>query len=169
MIGTLNLDDRRSAGPASTLGPAWRFFTDTVMGGVSSGAMTVETVAGRAALCLRGRVRLDNNGGFIKMALDLPPAALAGDWRGIEIDVLGNGRRYGLHLRTAGMSLPWQSFRASFDAGPAWQTVRLPFDGFVPHRFSGALRAQDLRRIGLLAIGESFDADLALARLSVYR
>jgi len=159
----LVIDDRGGGAPATD----WRFFTDAVMGGVSGGAMSVESVAGRAALCLRGRVRLDNNGGFIQMALDLP--AVAGEWRGIEIDVLGNGRRYGLHLRTAGMTWPWQSYRTSFEAAPAWRTLLLPFDEFVPYRFSGALQAGDLRRVGLLAIGEAFEAELALGRLALYR
>lgn len=62
-----DIDDRSSPAPA-----AWRFFTDGVMGGVSRGGMTAETAAGRPALCLRGEVRLDNNGGFIQMALELP-------------------------------------------------------------------------------------------------
>ena len=88
------VDDRSGAAPAT-----WRFFTDAVMGGVSSGQLRAEPVAGRAALCLRGRVSLANRGGFIQMALDVRvPAGFA--WRGIELDVRGNDRRYNLHLRT---------------------------------------------------------------------
>jgi len=69
---TFVIDDRRTGSVTSTLGPAWRFFSDGVMGGVSTGAMTVETVNGRPALCLRGQVRLENNGGFVQLALELP-------------------------------------------------------------------------------------------------
>lgn len=163
------IDDRRSGAATSTLGPDWRFFTDGVMGGVSSGAMTVETVAGRGALCLRGQVRLDNNGGFVQMALELPDPPPPGDWRGVEIDVLGNGRRYGVHLRNAGMWLPWQSWRAPFQAAPAWQRVQLPFTAFEPYRTSGKLVAQELRRIGIVAIGEAFEAEVCVARLALYR
>ena len=43
------IDDRRSGSAASTFGSAWRFFSDGVMGGVSTGAMTTETVSGRPA------------------------------------------------------------------------------------------------------------------------
>ena len=163
------IDDRSAGGAVSTLGPSWRFFTDGVMGGVSSGSMRAETVQGRSALCLRGQVRLDNNGGFVQMALELPDAPPSGDWRGVEIDVLGNDRRYGVHLRTEGMWLPWQAWRASFQATPSWQRLQLPFMAFEPYRTSGTLVAQELRRVGIVAIGEAFDAELCVARLALYR
>ena len=168
-MDTWLIDDRRSADASSTLGPEWRFFTDGVMGGVSSGAMTAETVAGRDALCLRGEVRLDNNGGFIQMALDLPPPPENGAWRGVELEVLGNGHRYGVHLRTRGMLFPWQAWRASFEATPQWRTLRLPFDAFTPYRTSGELQPHSVRRLGIVAIGERFDAELCVARLVLYR
>jgi hypothetical protein len=157
------IDDRAGSAPA-----AWRFFTDGVMGGVSSGRMTAETAAGRPALCLRGEVRLENNGGFIQMALDLPSPPV-GPWRGIEFDVLGNGHRYGLHLRTAGMSLPWQAWRATFAAPPVWHTVQLPFSEFAPHRTSGRLELSAVRRIGILALGEAMTAEVCVARLAWLR
>jgi hypothetical protein len=166
---SLLIDDRRSGSEASTLGPAWRFFSDGVMGGVSTGGMTVETVQGRSALCLRGQVRLENNGGFIQMALELPALPDAPTWRGLELQVLGNAHRYGLHLRTADMTAPWQAWRAGFEAGPAWRTLRLPFQTFEPYRSGGELLPERLRRIGLVAIGERFDAELCLARLALYR
>ena len=166
---SLVIDDRRSGSTASTLGPAWRFFSDGVMGGVSTGAMTVETVNGRPALCLRGQVRLENNGGFVQMALELPALPAGETWRGFELDVLGNGRRYGVHLRTRGMTAPWQAFRSSFPAGPEWQTVRVPFDGFEAYRTSGALDPASIRRVGIVAIGERFDADVCIARVALYR
>ncbi len=157
------IDDRSSQAPA-----AWRFFTDGVMGGVSSGRMTAETAAGRPALCLRGEVRLENNGGFIQMALELP-APPVGPWRGIELDVLGNGRRYGVHLRTADMTLPWQAWRASFTAPPVWHTVQLPFTAFTPYRHVGTLEAAAVRRIGVLALGEAMTAEVCVARVAWLR
>ena len=157
------IDDRRGPRPA-----AWRFFTDGVMGGVSSGGMSAETAAGRAALCLRGEVRLDNGGGFIQMALELP-APPAATWRGIELDVLGNGRRYGLHLRTSDMTLPWQAWRATFSAAPVWQTVQLPFAEFAPHRTPGRLDPATIRRIGIVALGEAMTAEICVGRLAWLR
>jgi Complex I intermediate-associated protein 30 (CIA30) len=160
------LDDRATGTAASTLGPTWHFFTDAVMGGVSSGGMTVETVAGRPALCLRGQVRLDNNGGFVQMALDLPALPPGDAWRGIEIDVRGNGQRYGLHLRTRMMTAPWQAWRASFEATPEWRNVRLPLEAFEPCRTGGVLDAATICRVGVVAIGARFDADVCVARLA---
>jgi hypothetical protein len=162
------LDDRARPG-----GGTWRFFTDAVMGGVSRGTLLEETVDGRRALCLRGEVRLENNGGFVQMALELPRfPATAPDgqpWQGVELDVYGNGRRYGLHLRDASMSYPWQAFRAGFTATRAWQTVRVPWVEFLPYRFTGEVRPEAITRIGVLGIGERMDAEVCVARVALYR
>jgi hypothetical protein len=142
------------------------------MGGLSRGTAVRETVAGRAAIRMRGEVSLENNGGFIQMALDLAPDGCsldAGGFEGVEIDVLGNGERYGAHLRTPSVTRPWQSYRQSFTAGPEWQTVRLPFARFEPHRIGVPLDIRCLARIGMVAIGYAFAADLAVARLALYR
>jgi hypothetical protein len=157
------IDDRSAACPA-----LWRFFTDAVMGGVSTGRMSEEPVAGRAALCLLGSVSTENRGGFIQMALDVP-APTGGPWRGIELDVLGNGLSYGLHLRTSDMILPWQSWRARFATTPSWQTVQLPFERFEPYRTSGRLAPAAIRRLGILALGEPMEARVCVARLAWLR
>lgn len=160
------IDDLRHDPPRSALGTRWELYTDQVMGGVSTGQMTVETVAGRPALRMRGDVSLANNGGFIQISLDLAAdggAVDAGAWGGLELDVLGDGETYGLHLRTLDVVRPWQSYRQTFVAAPAWRCVRLPFEGFVPHRIDVPLDPRRLRRIGLAAIGRAFHADLAMA------
>jgi hypothetical protein len=156
------IDDRSGPAPA-----AWRFFTDGVMGGVSSGAITNEVVRGRPALCLRGRVRLENNGGFIQMALDVVPPP--GTWTGLELDLTGNDHAYGVHLRTTRLTAPWQAWRARVTVTPQWQTVRLPFAKFEPYRFGGTLEPGEIRRIGLVALGEAFDAELCVARAAWIR
>ncbi|MBJ6722703.1 CIA30 family protein [Bacillus sp. PR5] len=48
----------------------WRFFTDTVMGGASSGQMRFVAENGRTHAQMTGRVSLENNGGFIQMQMD---------------------------------------------------------------------------------------------------
>mgnify|MGYP002404009289 CR=1 FL=1 len=149
----------------------WRFVTDAVMGGVSRGTIANETLAGRNAIRMRGEVSTENNGGFIQIALDLAPEAGsfdAGGFTGFEIDVFGNRASYGAHLRTIDLSRPQQSYRQSFVAIPTWQTVRLPFAQFSPHRTEIPLDIKRLRRIGLVAIGREFTADLAVARLILY-
>jgi len=149
----------------------WRLITDGVMGGLSSGTLRAARIADRACLRLRGQVRLDNNGGFVQMASDLNGGAPldASAYRGLAIDVHGNGQGYKLHLRTDATTLPWQSYRADFTAGPQWERLHIPFADFRPHRLDAPLDTRRLRRLGLVAIGSAFEADLCLARLALYR
>ena len=162
------IDDLSREPPGATVGSPWRLITDQVMGGVSVSTMRRETIAGRAAICLRGEVRLENDGGFVQIALDLSPAGGLVDasaWSGIELDVFGNGEEYAVHLRTDASIRPWQSYRQGFSAVAAWRTVQLPFDRFVAHRTDRALDPRRLRRIGIVAIGRAFSPDLCLAGL----
>lgn len=157
--------------PRATIGTRWELIADRVMGGVSSGEMKREHVGGRPALRIRGDVSLENNGGFVQIALDLAPdggVVAARHWTGIEIEVFGNGERYNLHLRTADVVRPWQSYRADFIATSEWRTVRLPFATFEPHRIDVPLDLAHLRRLGIVAIGRAFAADVAIGKLQFY-
>lgn len=165
------IDEAGPQSPRTSTGATWALVTDAVMGGVSSGALRVETVSDRPALRLTGEVRLENRGGFVQMAVDLDSNGRgldASDCTGVELCVMGNGETYGLHLRTLDHRRPWESFRHSFIAGAQWQTLRLPFSDFHAHRCDGALDLRRLRRLGLVAIGRAFQADLALSRLAFY-
>ena len=162
------IDDLSRAPFLATIGSHWRLFTDEVMGGVSIGGMARDVIAGRAAIRMRGDVSLENNGGFVQIALDLSAdggVVDASAWSGIELDVFGNGEEYGVHLRTDALTRPWQSYRQSFTADAEWRTVQLRFDHFVPHRTDVLLDTHRLRRIGVVAIGRPFSCDLALGGL----
>ena len=159
------IDDLSQPPPRASNGADWELVADRVMGGVSNGTMRRETVRGREAIHMQGDVRLENNGGFIQVALDLAPDGASIDasrWAGLEIDVIGNGESYNLHLRTADVVRPWQSYRQSFVAAPEWQTLRLPFADFEAHRVDAPLDPSTLRRIGIVAIGRAFHADIAI-------
>ena len=162
------IDDRRSGSLDSTLGNSWRMVTDGVMGGVSSG--TLASIDKRDCLRLQGDVRLENNGGFVQAALDIEKtaAADASAYTGIVIDVYGNNEAYNLHLRTDDLWLPWQSYRETFQAPASWQTVQLPFAEFSPYKTKKALDLSGLERIGVLAIGRAFTADLCIGRVAFY-
>lgn len=168
---TLIIDDRRNAGMQSTLGNNWRIVTDAVMGGVSSGELSAATIDNKACLRLQGDVSLENSGGFIQAALDVKgtDAADASGYAGLLLEVYGNDQEYNLHLRTDDVWLPWQSYRASFRAPGRWQTVRLPFDQFTGYRIGKKLDLEHLERIGLVAIGRAFTADLCVAEIRLYR
>ena len=167
----LLIDDRRTGDLESTLGPRWRLVTDGVMGGVSNGNLAVDSVAGKPCLRLRGNVRLENNGGFIQgaLAIEDSDAADASDYQGLLLEVYGNNEQYNLHLRTADVWLPWQAYRASFLAPARWHRLKLPFKEFTGHQIGKGLDLEHLLRIGIVAIGQEFSADLCLAKLALYR
>lgn len=165
------IDDFERAGLVAQNNTNWQFVSDSVMGGVSKGAITREKVNGRNALRMQGFVSLENNGGFIQAALDVSPNGAnfdASAFTGIEIDVSGNGERYNLHLRTSDFTRPWQSYRHGFKAGKTWTTVRLPFDSFDAYRTDMPFNPARLRRIGIVAIGRAFNADIAIGRIGFY-
>lgn len=149
----------------------WRLVTDQVMGGVSRGQTFATEMEGRPCQRMCGEVSTENNGGFVQIALDLADSGTldASAFAGIEIDILGNGERYNLHLRTTDTIRPWQAYRAVFQADPGWRRLNLPFTQFEPHRIDQPLRIERLRRLGLVAIGRPFQADLGIARVALYR
>ncbi len=163
------IDDFAAGTLVSRLGTPWRGVSDRVMGGVSEASVRAEVIDGRPCLRLTGEVRLENDGGFIQAALDLAPEGATFDgsrFTGLRVLARGNGEQYSLHLRTADVVRPWQSYRAHFTAGPEWTDVTLPFTGFQPYRLEAPLDISRLRRVGLVAIGRAFTADLAVAELA---
>lgn len=166
LIDDFHRDDRVSA-----LGTTWRGVSDRVMGGVSREILRLDELAGRRCLRLSGDVRLENNGGFIQMALDLASEGAymdASPFTGLRLQVYGNGERYAVHLRTADLVRPWQSYRAHFEALPKWREIHLPFADFNPHRLEEPLDLTRLHRIGVVAIGREFFADLCLGEIGFY-
>ncbi len=150
---------------------SWRGVSDRVMGGVSRERLVLDVVDGRRCLRLTGRVRLENDGGFIQMAVDLGADGATLDataHEGLHLVVRGNMEVYSAHLRTPDNVRPWQSYRAHFLARPRWDELRLPFADFLPYRLETPLDVSRLRRLGLVAIGRAFDADLAVAEAALY-
>jgi hypothetical protein len=164
------IDDRSSGSLLASNGHQWRLLTDQVMGGLSEGKVTLNRVDGRACLQLSGDVSTKRNGGFIQMALDMADDHFdASQYDGIELQVHGNDEMYNLHLRTTGLWLPWQSYRSEFIAAPRWQTLRIPFSVFESYRTSKRFDPRHLTRLGLVAIGRTFKADLCVATVRLYR
>lgn len=153
------------------LNPDWTFVSDTVMGGVSQGTVNLEQIGGHDAARLSGTVSLDNNGGFLQMAADLSQNGPfdASEWTGVTLDVLGNDETYEVRLKTEQLTRVWQSFRAPFVASHMWTALTLPFAGFEPYRTDAAFDPSALLRVGVLAVGRAFAADVAVANLRLYR
>jgi hypothetical protein len=168
---TAIIDDLSRPFPEAATGTRWQLMSDAVMGGVSAGSMTSAVLAGRKAIRMQGSVSLENNGGFLQIALDLAPGGESVDasaYAGIEIDVSGDGEAYGLHLRTPDLARPWQSYRAGFVAAEGWARLQLPFAGFLAHRTEAPLDTRRLRRLGIVAIGRRFQPDLFVGGVRFY-
>jgi NADH dehydrogenase [ubiquinone] 1 alpha subcomplex assembly factor 1 len=137
---------------------------DRVMGGQSLSQLRFGS-AGYAVF--EGEVSLAAGGGFASVRsrpLDLgDPRALA-----IQIEVLGDGKRYKLNLRTDD-TFDGLTYQAHFQPAPgAWSGLRLPLRSFAPtwrgRPVDGApvCRPDRLRQLGL-TIGERQAGPFALA------
>lgn len=142
----------------------WRFVSDRVMGGVSSGE--AEVGSNPANIRLTGSVSTDNNGGFIQVRRDLDPWPQ--DTREVILTVRGDGQTYYAALRTTDVARPWLSWRAAFTAPADWTQVTIPIAAFEATRDGmPPLRLDRIRSIGLLAYGRDHEADLAIARIEI--
>ncbi len=105
----------------------WFAIDDVVMGGVSHSTMRMEN--GRAVFT--GVVSLDHGGGFASVRSH-PALWDLRDYTGIELTLLGDGRRYKLRLKTdPGFDgVNWETAFAT-EAG-ARQTVRFAFGDLAP-------------------------------------
>jgi hypothetical protein len=146
--------------------PNWELVTDRVMGGVSNGQIEHAVIDGRTATRMTGRVSLDNNGGFIQIAADLPPPPSGA--KGVALELIGNAETYNIHLRTSDLTRPWQSFRQALTAPAEWTLCHFDFGDFEAHRTDEPLRPGNIRRIGIVAIGRVFNADAAVSTVSYY-
>ena len=166
----LVIDDRSNAELSSNLGTRWRLVTDDVMGGLSEGKLSVEEYKGKRCLRMQGDVTTENNGGFVQSALPLSGEGAfdASAYTGVEIEVSGNSESYNIHFRTDGLWFPWQSYRYSFTATPDWQTYRIPFTDLTKYKTFSGFDKDEITRIGLVAIGRDFKADVRLASIKFY-
>lgn len=147
----------------------WQFIADTVMGGVSKGAVRFETEDGNSYAHLTGSVSTANNGGFIQIRRQLN-AAPSGSAKGVRLVVRGNNQRYFVHLRTSGTILPWQYYKASFEASKDWQEISLLFSDF--QRSSKLLREAakptNVRSVAIVAFGRDYQADVQIGEIGLY-
>jgi len=147
----------------------WDYVADRVMGGVSSGRAEVIGTGPDSVLRLTGTVSTANNGGFLQARRRFSDPWPEGV-QGLDLRVRGNGARYYVFLKTPDLSRVWYSYRASFVASPDWTDVRLAFAAFeashdaMPTRFDPS----EVRSIGIVAYGDDFQADVSVARISLY-
>ena len=147
----------------------WRFFTDGVMGGVSSGQVAFLRENIQVHARMTGSVSTENNGSFIQMRMDLADGAPR-NATGVRLMVRGNDQRYFVHLRTGGTVLPWQYYQSGFEVSADWTEVRLPFGNF---RRSGRLlrsvpRPGSLTSIAIVAYGRNHEAEIDVREVGFF-
>ncbi|MEZ5561456.1 MAG: CIA30 family protein [Gammaproteobacteria bacterium] len=169
--GALLLSDFSGTEAKVLAGAGWRGFSDRVMGGVSDASLDQTTIDGRNCMRLTGTVTRESNGGFIQMAMYFGSneAELDGSaYKGIEILVYGNNEDYNVHVRTADCGWYDESYRYTFFAKPEWQRVRMAWDDFKANGVKVPLNSGRINRIAILGWMREFQADIALARISLY-
>lgn len=146
----------------------WNVISDQVMGGVSSATQHQEERHNAPCTCLVGRTSLDNNGGFVQMKLDIEPSELSADYKGLFIELAGNAHDYNLHIKTAQLNRPWQSFRYTLSVEPQWTRFIVPFQQLLAHRTEAELQPAEIKSVAVVAIGQEFDVDVCVRRFGFF-
>ena len=147
----------------------WRYVSDRVMGGVSTGKVIYAQQEDIHYAHMTGTVSTLNNGGFIQLRANIARGSTA-QVAGITLRVRGKPQKYFVHLRTRGTVLPWQYYQAAFEISEQWQTVRLPLDQFAPSGdwLSRAIKPASIRSIGVVAFGRDHTADIKIAEVGFF-
>ena len=148
----------------------WCFVTDKVMGGISNGSLEFKQEDETYFYRMTGKLSLENNGGFIQFRTKIENHPKGKSFRGVRLRVRGNNNEYTVHIRTKYLFLPWQYYESAFQATDTWTTVELPFTTFRKSNFyqPSYVSSQDIKTIGIVAIGREFVAEIDLASIELY-
>ena len=149
----------------------WVFFTDRVMGGISSGSLKLIEEEGDKFYKMTGDVSTKNNGGFIQFRADLRGMNLKeNDFEGLRLLVRGNGENYNIHIRTGRTFMPWQYYSVEFKTSKDWNEIIIPFSNFKRSNFYQPknFNSKDIATLGIVAYGKDYKADIDLAKIEFY-
>lgn len=142
--------------PTIDLKETWGAVDDVVMGGVSQS--NIKLLNNQAIFS--GIVSTDNNGGFasVRTRNFVNPLDLS-DYEGIELKVIGDGKRYKFITRCEGK---WDGvgYCYSFDTVYNFPTtIRIPFQDLIP-----VFRAKTVKEAGKLDSGKVYSMQLMLSK-----
>ncbi len=145
----------------------WKFISDNVMGGLSTGSIVYEMEEGQSIAFLSGDVTTENNGGFIQFRRNVKEINLK-EANFVKIIAKGNGEKYYIHLRTSGTILPWQYYQSSFVVEEKYKEYILPIAQF---KKSGSFQAnkvksKNISSIGIVAFGRDHEAEIYVKEIS---
>ena len=147
----------------------WKFISDNVMGGVSTGSINYVMKEGNSSAYLSGNVSTKNNGGFIQIRRSLKDIDLS-KAKYIKITAKGNNQKYFLHLRTSGTILPWQYYQISFEVKEEYKEYILQIKEF---KKSGSFQpsmvnSKSISSVAVVAYGRDHKADIHVKRISFH-
>ncbi len=147
----------------------WKFISDTVMGGISSGLLSFSVDDDANFARMVGKVSTENNGGFIQFRRSVTNG-LPTDTKGLKLSSRGNGQKYFVHIRTKGTFLPWQYYQQSFMANEDWSETAMLLTEFLP---SGVLLKKtidpkNIRSIAIVAFGRDHEAKIDVRKVSFF-
>lgn len=162
----------------------WKYFSDQVMGGISEGQVSLEQDGDKVFIRLSGDIRTDNNGGFIQLrtstSLSNKPLMFKSihnskkdgkKLQGIRLNARGNGETYHIFIQTSLLHwLPIDFHTATFDTGPNWEMVEIPFNKFkkLKNDKDSNIDAEDIKTFGIVAYGRDFTSDLSVSSIEFY-
>ena len=149
---------------------SWSFFTDGVMGGVSSGKAFFGKSGSDNFVRLEGKVSTANNGGFIQIRHSLAKY-LDNDIKGISLKVRGNGDEYYVFIRTTSTLLPWQFYNASFKTSKNWKVVKINLQAFQPSSnfLRKTIKSSSIKSIGIVAYGRDHEAKIDISEIYFFK
>ena len=147
----------------------WKFISDNVMGGVSTGSINYVMKEGNSSAYLSGNVSTKNNGGFIQIRRSLKNIDLS-KAKYIKITAKGNNQKYFLHLRTSGTILPWQYYQISFEVKEEYKEYILQIKEF---KKSGSFQpsmvnSKSISSVAVVAYGRDHKADIHVKEISFH-
>ena len=145
----------------------WKFISDQVMGGISSGKVEFFNENNNLYARLTGNVSTENKGGFIQIRRKLEKSSLEGT-KFIEITAKGNNQNYFIHLRTSGTLLPWQYYQISFKVVNDFKIFKLPINEFKRSSvfLSKQINPKNITSIGVVAFGRDHSADIYIKEIN---
>ena len=170
-VKTMVIDDFSDPNKISNLGTKWSLVTDRVMGGISDAEYLFGSDECFKYIKMKGNVLLENNGGFVQVALPLALHSKTFDataYSGVRFWVKGNGQQYYVHLKNDKTSLHRQYYSAGFIASENWNQIETPFEKFKPQALNAKMDVKSLSRIAIVGAKKAYEVDLYIGPIEFY-
>ena len=168
----VTIDDFSDPNHLSNMGTTWRLITDRVMGGISDAKHSFGNDDCFNYIQMVGNVSLENNGGFIQMALSLSNESKPFDatsYSGVRFWIKGNDEEYYIHLKNNMTRSHRQYYSARFVAPNSWKQIEIPFENFKPNALEDKLTVDSLTRMAVVGAKRAYQADIHIGPMELYQ